>query len=81
MTAAFRRIWLTALYEWRGAIRSRRALVLFALYLATAVLCMYGTISILGKMEAELAKLLMLPGGSEAGIVSEALWKIGRAHV
>ena len=75
MTAAFRRIWLTALYEWRGAIRSRRALVLFVLYLATAVLCMYGTISILGKMETELAKLLMLPGGGEAGVVSETLWK------
>ena len=75
MTAAFRRIWLTAVYEWRGAIRSRRALVLFALYLATAVLCMYGTISILGKMESELSKLLMLPGGGEAGMVSEALWK------
>jgi len=75
VTAAFRRIWLTALYEWRGAIRSRRALVLFVLYLATAVLCMYGTISILGKMEVELSKILMLPGGSEAGIVSETLWK------
>lgn len=75
MTAAFRRIWLAAICEWRGAIRSRRALVLFSLYLATAVLCMYGTISILGKMETELSKILMLPGGAEAGIVSETLWK------
>ena len=75
MIASCRRIWLTAVYEWRGAIRSRRALVLFVLYLATAVLCMYGTISILGKMEAELSKLLALPGGGEAGMVSEALWK------
>ena len=75
MTAAFRRIWLMSVAEWRGAIRSRRALVLFVLYLSTAVLCMYGTISLLGKMEAELSNLLMLPGGGEAGIVSETLWK------
>ena len=75
MTAAFRRIWLMSVAEWRGAIRSRRALVLFVLYLSTAVLCMYGTISLLGKMEAELSNLLMLPGGGDAGIVSETLWK------
>ena len=75
MTGAARRIALTALVEWRGALRSRRALVLLALYLATAILCMYGTISILGKMESELAKLLALPDGGQAGVVSETLWK------
>ena len=75
MTGSLRRTLLTALVEWRGAIRSRRALVLLALYLATAVLCMYGTISVLGKMESELAKLLMLPDGGQAGVVSETLWK------
>ena len=75
MTAAFRRIWLTSVAEWRGAIRSRRALVLFVLYLATAVLCMYGTISLLGKVESELSRLLAVPVGVEAGVVSESLWK------
>ena len=48
---SLRRIVQTALWEWGGAIRSRRALVLLLLYLASAVLCMNGTISILGKME------------------------------
>ncbi len=75
MTSPGRRIWLTALVEWRGALRSRRVLVILALYLATAVLCMYGTISILGRMESELARLLMLPDGGQTGIVSETLWK------
>ena len=75
MTGSLRRTLLTALVEWRGALRSRRALVLLTLYLATAVLCMYGTISVLGKMESELAKLLMLPDGGQAGVVSETLWK------
>ena len=75
MRASLWRIWLTALAEWRGAIRSRRALVLLVLYLACAVLCMYGTISILGKMETELASLLQLPDGGQTGVVSETLWK------
>ena len=45
------RIVQTALCEWENALRSRRALVLLLLYLAAAVLCMNGTISVLGKME------------------------------
>ena len=49
------RIWQTAIVEWGGAIRSRRALVLLVLYIASAVLCMNGTISVLGRMEKELA--------------------------
>ena len=69
------RIWQTALWEWGSAIRSRRALVLLLLYLASAVLCMNGTISILGKMEKELATMLQLPDSGETGVVSASLWK------
>ena len=65
----------TALWEWLGAIRSRRALVLLLLYLASAVLCMNGTISILGKMEKELTTVLQLPDADETGVVSASLWK------
>ena len=57
MRRSLHRIAQTALWEWSGAIRSRRALVLLLLYLASAVLCMNGTISILGKMEKELAAM------------------------
>lgn len=69
------RIWQTALWEWGSAIRSRRALVLLLLCLASAVLCMNGTISILGKMEKELATMLQLPDSGETGVVSASLWK------
>ena len=69
------RIWQTALWEWGGAIRSRRALVLLLLYLASAVLCMNGTISVLGKMEKELAVVLQLPDVDETGVVSASLWR------
>lgn len=72
---SLKRIWQTALCEWGGAIRSRRALVILLLYLASAVLCMNGTISVLGKMESELATVLQLPPSEETGVVSESLWK------
>ena len=72
---ATRCIWHTAAGEWGSAIRSRRALVLLLLYLASAVLCMNGTISVLGKMEKELASILMLPDTGETGVVSASLWK------
>ena len=65
----------TALCEWENALRSRRALVLLLLYLAAAVLCMNGTISVLGKMETELVRVLRLPDSGQAGVVSETLWK------
>ena len=70
-----RRIWQNALAEWSDAIRSRRALVLLLLYLASAVVCMYGTISIFGKMEKELVTVLQLPESEETGVVSSTLWK------
>ena len=68
-------VWQTAVIEWCGAIRSRRALVLLLLYLASAVLCMNGTISVLGKMEKELASILQLPDAGETGVVSASLWR------
>ncbi len=69
------RIVQTALCEWENALRSRRALVLLLLYLAAAVLCMNGTISLLGRMESELVRVLRLPDAGQSGIVSETLWK------
>lgn len=69
------RIWQTALWEWSEAIRSRRALVILLLYLASAVLCMNGAISVLGKMETELAAVLQLPQSENTGVVSASLWR------
>lgn len=69
------RIGQVALAECAGAVRSRRALVILVLYLLSAVFCMMGTISILGKMEAELANVLQLPESERTGVVSVTLWK------
>ena len=75
MRKSFHRIWQNAVAEWADAVRSRRALVLLLLYLASAVCCMYGTISILGRMENELAQVLQLPESEKTGVVSATLWK------
>lgn len=72
---SLRRVLLVALSEWSGAVRSRRALVLLVLYLLCSVGCMYGTISIFGKMERELAEMLQLPENEQTGVVSATLWK------
>jgi ABC-type transport system involved in multi-copper enzyme maturation permease subunit len=69
------RIGQVALAECAGAVRSRRALVILVLYLLSAVFCMMGTITMLGKMEAELAKVLQLPESERTGVVSVTLWK------
>ena len=69
------RIGQVALAECAGAVRSRRALVILVLYLLSAVFCMMGTITVLGKMEAELAKVLQLPESERTGVVSATLWK------
>ena len=69
------RIGQVAIAECAGAVRSRRVLVILALYLLMAVFCMMWTITILGKMEAELSKVLQLPETEETGIVSATLWK------
>lgn len=70
------RIARAALFELSGAIRTRRALVLILLYLAASLLGMNGSISLLGKMEDQLAEVLQVeraPGKS--GVVSATLWK------
>ena len=69
------RIWQVALAECAGAVRSRRALVILVIYLLSAVFCMMETISLLGKMEAEISNMLQLPESQRTGVVSVTLWK------
>lgn len=75
MKRTLQRIWQNTVAEWADAVRSRRALMLLLLYLASAVCCMYGTISVLGRMEGELAQVLQLPESEKTGVVSATLWK------
>jgi ABC-type transport system involved in multi-copper enzyme maturation permease subunit len=62
-------------YEWFDALRSRRALVALLLYMATSVGTMYGSISLLQKIEKQLASVLQLPASENPGAITTTLWK------
>jgi hypothetical protein len=72
------RILETARFEWRCAVRSRRALTIVALYLAASLLSMNGAISALGKIETQIAEIMQLPADESRGVISTALWKSKR---
>ena len=70
------RIICVALFELAAAVRTRRAIVLVALYLAWSLLGMSGAITALGKMEDRLAEILQVEKvEGKSGVVSAALWK------
>lgn len=70
------RIVRVALFELAAAVRTRRAIVLVALYLAWSLLGMSGAITALGKMEDRLAEILQVEKvEGKSGVVSAALWK------
>ena len=70
------RIIRVALFELAAAVRTRRAIVLVALYLAWSLLGMSGAITALGKMEDRLAEILQVEKvEGKSGVVSAALWK------
>lgn len=74
---SWRRIWQSAVFELFSALRSRRAIVVVVLYLVVSLLCMGGTITILGKMEEGLSEVLQVEKAKsgKSGVVSVALWK------
>lgn len=69
---------IIALNEWNDALRSRRAIVVILLYLGAALLTMNGFLSILLRLENELAELLGLPAAQQPGAVVDALWRSDR---
>ena len=73
----WRRIWQSAVFELFSALRSRRAIVVVVLYLVVSLLCMGGSITLLGKMEEQLSQVLQVEKveGKKSGVVSAALWK------
>lgn len=72
------RIAEVARFELIDAVRSRRATVVFVLYLAAALLSMNGAITVLGKMETQIVEMLRLPEDGSRGVVSTALWRSER---
>lgn len=73
-----RRLLQMARFEWIDAVRSRRAVVVLALYLAAALLGMNGAITVLGKIESQLTEVLQLPADETRGVVSTTLWRSKR---
>ncbi len=74
MTASLRDIGLIMRHELADALRSRRAALVLALYLGTAVLFMNVFINVLHRLEGELSEMLRIPASASAGTVADALW-------
>lgn len=72
---SFRKILRVAQYELHDALRSRRFVVVLALYILGAGGACFGLISALHKVEIELAGALGLSPSASPGAVTEALWK------
>ena len=74
---SFRRVWQAGLFELFGALRTRRAAVVLSLYLAASLLCMNGAITVLGRMESQLAEVLRVQKTEDgrSGVISRTLWQ------
>ncbi len=66
---------IIARHELADGLRTRRAAVVFVLYVAGAVLAMNGFISALQRMETQIANVLKVPAGAPTGAVVDALWR------
>ena len=76
--SAMTRVGLILRNEWTEALRSRRIWVVILLYVAVALLSMNGMLSLLLRLENELAELLGLQAGTQPGAVVDALWRSPR---
>ncbi len=72
---ALRNILRIALYELSDALRSRRFVVVLMLYVLGSGGACFGFISVLHKVEIELAQTLGLSASASPGAVAEALWQ------
>lgn len=70
--------WLIVRNEWADSLRSKRLWVVLLLYVAVALLTMNGLLSVLLRLENELAELLGLPAATQPGTVVDALWRSPR---
>jgi len=64
-------------FELAEAVRSRRAITMLLLYLAAALLSTHAFVTLLQKLELQLAEILQTDPGSP-GAMADALWKSAR---
>lgn len=70
-----RTLWITAVYEFLDALRSRRALVLMLLYFLGSVAASHAFINLIGEIEKELLETLRVAETDSVGSVTETLWQ------
>jgi len=76
MIQALKNIVTVARNKLVDSVRSRRALIVFLLYVAGAILLVYWFINILSSLEGELANVLKVQTSpSASGTVADTLWK------
>jgi len=66
---------IVARYELADAVRSKRAAVVMVLYMAGAIVSINGFISVLQRLEEQIARTLKINIMESAGAVTESLWK------
>lgn len=71
----FKEVAVVARYELADAVRSRRAAVVIVLYMTGAVVAMNGFISILHRLEEQIARTLGISVLESAGAVTDSLWR------
>ena len=71
-----RKVLEMARFELAASLRTKRAIALVAIYLVVSLFGMSGAITMLGKMEEQLANILQVETvEGKSGVVSAALWK------
>ena len=71
-----RKVLEMARFELAASLRTKRAIALVAIYLVTSLFGMSGAITVLGKMEEQLANILQVETvEGKSGVVTATLWK------
>lgn len=75
MIKSLRDIWVVARYELFDSIKSRRFLIVLLIYIGGSMLACNACISVLHKLENQIAETLRLDPASSPGAVTDALMK------
>lgn len=68
-------VWITAIHEFKDAIRSRWAVSLMLIYLAICMFMSYQFCGFLSKAEIQVMKTLSIAEGAPAGAFTSRLWE------
>lgn len=72
---SLKRIFLVAQHEWTDALRSRKAAVMFLLYVGLALLSCHFFVELLKQVETHLSDALMISRSAQVGSTTSTLWE------